>query len=51
MENRFLGRSGFNVPVFSLGTVTFGGKVEEFGGTTIGEARHLIDVCLSLIHI
>lgn len=46
MENRFLGHSGFTVPAFTLGTVTFGGKVEDFGGTTAEAARRLVDVCL-----
>ncbi len=46
MENRFLGNSGFKVPAFTLGTVTFGGKVEDFGGTTAEAARRLVDVCL-----
>ncbi len=46
METRFLGNSGFKVPVLSLGTVTFGGKIEDFGGTTADEARRLVDICL-----
>ncbi len=46
METRFLGNSGFKVPVLSLGTVTFGGKVEDFGGTTVDDARRIVDVCL-----
>lgn len=46
METRFLGRSGIKVPALTLGTVTFGGKVEDFGGTTVEAARRLVDVCL-----
>ncbi len=46
METRFLGRSGFKVPVLSLGTVTFGGKTEDFGGTGVAEATRLVDLCI-----
>ncbi|POR52160.1 aryl-alcohol dehydrogenase-like predicted oxidoreductase [Paraburkholderia eburnea] len=49
MEYRFLGASGFKVPVLSFGTGTFGGKGEFFeawGATDVAEARHLIDICL-----
>lgn len=49
MEYRYLGRSGFRVPVLSFGTGTFGGEGEFFkawGATDVAEARRLVDVCL-----
>jgi aryl-alcohol dehydrogenase-like predicted oxidoreductase len=49
MEFRQLGRSGFKVPVFSLGTGTFGGKGDLFkswGATDVKDATRLVDVCL-----
>jgi aryl-alcohol dehydrogenase-like predicted oxidoreductase len=49
MEYRFLGASGFRVPVLSLGTGTFGGRGELFsawGQTEVAEARRLVDLCL-----
>lgn len=49
MEFRFLGASGFKVPVLGLGTATFGGKGPFFsawGNTDVEEARRLIDICL-----
>ena len=49
MEYRYLGQSGFRVPVLSFGTGTFGGEGEFFkawGATDVAEARRLVDVCL-----
>ncbi len=49
MEFRQLGASGFMVPVFSLGTGTFGGKGEFFkswGENDAREATRLVDICL-----
>jgi aryl-alcohol dehydrogenase-like predicted oxidoreductase len=49
MEHRFLGASGFKVPVLSFGTGTFGGKGDFFGAwgqTDVAEARRLVDICL-----
>lgn len=49
METRFLGASGFRVPVLSLGTGTFGGKgafFEGFGSTDVEQATALVDLCL-----
>ena len=49
MEFRFLGKSGFKVPVLSFGVGTFGGKGPLFsawGNTSADEAARLIDICL-----
>jgi len=49
MEYRFLGTSGFKLPVFGFGAGTFGGRGPLFsawGNTQVEEARRLIDVCL-----
>lgn len=49
MEYRQLGRSGLKVPLFSLGTGTFGGKGDMFqkwGSSDVAEASRMIDISL-----
>ena len=48
MEYRQLGRSGLKVSVFSLGTMTFGGKGNfgKTGATDVEGARRQVDLCL-----
>jgi aryl-alcohol dehydrogenase-like predicted oxidoreductase len=49
MDYRYLGNSGFKVPVLGFGAGTFGGKGPLFsawGNTDIAEAKRLIDICL-----
>ena len=49
MDYRFLGGSGFQVPVLSFGTGTFGGTGDFFkawGSTDEAGATRLVDVCL-----
>lgn len=49
IEQRFLGNSGFKVPVLGFGAGTFGGKGPLFsawGNSQLGEAKKIIDICL-----
>jgi aryl-alcohol dehydrogenase-like predicted oxidoreductase len=49
MEYRYLGGSGFRVPVLSFGTASFGGSGEFFkglGDTDVAQATRLVDICL-----
>ena len=49
MEYRYLGASGFRVPVLSFGTGTFGGQGALFsawGSTDVAQAQRLVDICL-----
>ncbi|HEX7756729.1 MAG TPA: aldo/keto reductase, partial [Niabella sp.] len=49
MQYKILGKSGLKVPVFSLGTGTFGGTNDFFkkwGQTDVKEATRLIDLSL-----
>jgi len=49
MDYRFLGASGFKVPVLGFGAGTFGGQGPLFsawGNTDVKEASRLLDICL-----
>jgi aryl-alcohol dehydrogenase-like predicted oxidoreductase len=49
METRFLGASGFKVPVLGFGAGTFGGKGPLFsawGTSDVADATRLVDLCL-----
>ena len=49
METRYLGNSGFKIPVLGFGAGTFGGKGPLFsawGNSDTAEATRLIDICL-----
>ena len=49
MEHRYLGRSGFKVPVLGFGAGTFGGQGPLFsawGNTDVAGARRIVDICL-----
>ena len=49
MEYRFLGDSGFKIPVLSFGTGTFGaesGFFSKWGNSDEAEATRLVDICL-----
>ena len=49
MEHRFLGRSGFKIPVLGFGAGTFGGEGPLFsacGNTDVAGARRIVDICL-----
>ena len=49
MEYRFLGDSGFKIPILSFGTGTFGaesGFFSKWGNSDEAEATRLVDICL-----
>ncbi len=49
MLHRQLGRSGFNVPILTFGTGTFGGGGDFFkawGSSDVAEATRMVDICL-----
>src|SRR5258708_6797446 len=49
MEYRALGRSGLQVSVLTMGTMTFGGTggFADVGATDVDEARRQVDLCLA----
>jgi aryl-alcohol dehydrogenase-like predicted oxidoreductase len=46
VEYRYLGGSGFKVPVLCFGTGTFGGGISAWGASDVNEATRIVDVCL-----
>ena len=48
MEHRLLGASGFQLPVLSFGTATFGGAgaFAGFGASDVADATRLVDIGL-----
>jgi aryl-alcohol dehydrogenase-like predicted oxidoreductase len=46
MEYRYLGGSGFRVPVLTFGTGTFGGGIKAWGASDVAEATRIVDICL-----
>ena len=48
IETRFLGNSGLQVPVLTMGTMSFGGvgRQAAVGTVQVAEAKRMVDVCL-----
>lgn len=49
MEYRLLGKSGFSVPVMTMGTATFNGgngTFSSWGASGLEEATRIVDICL-----
>ena len=49
MEYRALGSSGLRISVFTMGTMTFGGRggFASVGSTDVDQARRQVDMCLA----